>query len=189
MGRTRKGEHDGQVPAAQALPGWPGPRRGLRADGPVDAGRGRRAHAVHARLRGPAGGDGRVRRHPGADARRRVRAVRRRGAATGDRRAVRRDQGPDRRVVHHRRGVVGPRGTSWRGSCRRLPGPAASRSTNGWRFGRFWPTRPRPPSERVAAAGPRARGDRCPRPARGRLRVGRGRRAGRPGRGRARVAG
>src|SRR5215211_5617988 len=76
----------------------------------------------------------------------------------------------------------------WRGSCRRPPGPAASRSTNGWRFGRFWPTRPRSPSERAAAAGPRTRGDRCPRPARGRLRVGRGRRAGRPGRGRARVA-
>src|SRR4029450_2520454 len=49
----------------------------------------------------------------------------------------------------------------------RPPGPAASRSTNGWRFGRFWPTRPRSPSERAAAAGPRTRGDRCPRAARG----------------------
>ena len=64
------------------------------------------------------------------------------------------------------------------GNCRRPPGPAASRSTNGWRFGRFWPTRPRSPSERAAAKGPRTHGDRCPGPARGRLRVGRGRRAG-----------
>ncbi|CAA9534238.1 MAG: FIG01129337: hypothetical protein, partial [uncultured Thermomicrobiales bacterium] len=117
----------GQVPAAQALPGWPRPRRGLGADGPVDAGRGRRTRAVHARLRGPAGGDGRVRRHPGAGARRRVRAVRRRGAATGDRRAVRRDQGPDRRMVHRRRGVVGPRGTAGRGA---VGGPRARRQAD-----------------------------------------------------------
>ena len=151
-----------------------------RADGPVDAGGGRRARPVHARLRGPPGGDGRVRRQPGAGARGRVRAVRRRRAPAGDRRAVRRDQGPHRRLDGHRRGVLGARGRAGRGAVRRSrrrrqADPRVAR-------GAAVPHRvaPRSPSERVAAAGAGARGDRCPRPARSRLRVGRGCRAGGP---------
>ena len=68
------------------------------------------------------GGDGGVRRRPGPGARGGVRAVRRRGAPTGDRRAVRRDQGPRRRLDGHRRGVVGARGPAGRGALRRAWG-------------------------------------------------------------------
>ena len=77
------------------------------------------------------------------------------GRATDDRRAVRRDQGPDRRVVHHRRGVVGPRGTA---GGQAVGGPRARRQADlrmAGGSGRFWPTRPRSPSERAAAADPR----------------------------------
>ena len=159
-----------------------GPAAGQRrADGPLDAGGGRRAHPVHARLRGPPGGDGRVRRRPGAGARGRVGAVRRRGAPTGDRWSVRRDQGPHRRLDGHRRGVLGSRGRAGRGAVRR----ARRRRQADPRVARS-PAVPHParatvqPSERVAAAGARARGDRHPRPARSGLRVGRGCRAGGP---------
>ena len=49
------------------------------------------------------------------------------GPATGDPRAVRRDQRPDRRVVDHRRGVVEPRGTAGRGA---VGGPRGRRQAD-----------------------------------------------------------
>ena len=188
-GRATTKENDHEVPAAEALPRRSGPGRRLPADGPMDAGGGRRPHAVHARLRRPPGGDGRVRRRPGAGARGRVRALRRRGAPAGDRRPVRRDQGPHRRLDDHRRGVLGPRGRAGRRAVRRSRGRrrADPRVARG-------PAVPHrvahgQPSERVAAAGARARGDRRPRPARSGLRVGRGRRAGGPDPGARNLAG
>src|SRR5262249_18490575 len=50
IGRTHQGEPDGQVPAAQALPGRPGTGQ-RRADGPVDAGGDRGPRAVHGGFR------------------------------------------------------------------------------------------------------------------------------------------
>src|SRR5581483_6105614 len=55
------------------------------------------------RLGGPARGDRRVRRGPGAGTGGRLGPVRRRGAAAGHRRPVRRDQGPHRRLDGDRR--------------------------------------------------------------------------------------
>ena len=55
------------------------------------------------RLRRPAGGHRRVRRRASAVARRRLGPLRRRGATAGDRRPVRRDEGPDRGLDGHRR--------------------------------------------------------------------------------------
>ena len=54
----------------------------------------------------------------------------------------------------------GPRGTAGGGA---VGGPRARRQADlrmAGGSGRFWPTRPRSPSERAAAAGPRTRGDR-----------------------------
>ena len=59
--------------------------------------------------------------------------LRRRGAAAGDRRPVRRDQGPDRRVDGHRRRQPASGPSSWPASCRRPRGRAAGRSTSGSR--------------------------------------------------------
>src|SRR4051794_40757828 len=103
MGRaTTEENHDGQVPAPQALPWRPGSGQ-RRADGPVDAGGDLGPCAVHERLRGPARSDRRVRRRSGARPRGHVRPVRRRGPPAGHRRPVRRDQGPHRRLVCDRR--------------------------------------------------------------------------------------
>src|SRR4051794_16869166 len=101
---TPKERHHGQVPAAQALPRRPGARRGHRPDGSVGAGGGRRTRPVDARLRDQARGDGRVREPPGALPGGHLRPLRRRGPAAGHRRAVRGDEGPDRRLADHRRG-------------------------------------------------------------------------------------
>src|SRR5664280_991320 len=114
----------GQVPTAQALPRRSGSRRRHRPDGPVGADGSRRAYAVHARLRGQVGGHGRVRGRPGAVPGGSVRAIRRRGPAAGHRRPVRRDQGPDRRVVRDRCGDV-------RASCR-VGGRALGCAGPGW---------------------------------------------------------
>src|SRR3954464_7213749 len=103
MGRTSTEENDdGQVPAAQALPGRPDAGQ-RRADGEVDARGDPGAHAVHARLRRSAREHRRVRRRPGAGAGGVVGPVRRRGPASGHRRPVRRDQGPHRRLEGDRR--------------------------------------------------------------------------------------
>src|SRR5262245_26757273 len=100
-----KGESHGEVLAPHALPRRAGGRQ-RRADGPVDAHRDRGARPVHERIRGPAGKQRRVRRQPGAGARRRLGPLRRRGQAPGDRRPVRGDQGPDRGLDDHRRRLV-----------------------------------------------------------------------------------
>ena len=50
-GAARRRRDDHEVPDAEALPRRPDPGRRLPADGPVDAGGGRRPHPVHARLR------------------------------------------------------------------------------------------------------------------------------------------
>src|SRR4051794_31594293 len=100
--RRHRGEHHGQVPVAQALPGRAGARQ-QRADGPVDAGRGGRARSVHERLRRSARAQRGVRRRAGAVARRRVGPLRRRRWRAGDRRPVRRDQGPHRGMDGDRR--------------------------------------------------------------------------------------
>lgn len=68
--------HDGQVPAAEALPRRPGIGQ-RRTDGPVEPGGDLGASAVHERLRGPAGEDGRVRRRPSARTRGSVGPLRR----------------------------------------------------------------------------------------------------------------
>src|SRR5690242_9831983 len=113
--------HDGQVPAAQALPRRPGPGQ-RRADGQVDAGGDLGPHPVHERLGGPPRGDRRVRRRPGARPRGRVGPVRRRGAAAGHRRPVRRDQGPHRRLDDHRRRQLRTRRRAGRGAVGRPRG-------------------------------------------------------------------
>src|SRR5690348_4916310 len=113
--------HDGQVPAAQALPRRPGPGE-RRADGQVDAGGDLGPHPVHERLGGPARGHRRVRRRPGARPRGRVGPVRRRGAAAGYRRPVRRDQGPHRRLDDHRRRQLRARRRTGRGTVGRPRG-------------------------------------------------------------------
>lgn len=57
-------------------------------------------------------------------------------------------------------------------SCPRLRVRVGSRSTSGSSCARSTPSCPRPPSERLAAPGAGALGDRCPRPPRSRLRGG-----------------
>src|SRR4051794_21832628 len=113
-----RGEHHGQVPAAQALPRRPG-RGERRADGEVGARGDHRPPAVHGRLRGQARGDRRVRRRPGALPRGHVGPVRRRGPPAGHRRAVRRDQGPHRRLDDHRRRQPRARRRAGRGAVGR----------------------------------------------------------------------
>src|SRR4051794_4407339 len=124
MGRTSTEENDdGQVPAAQALPGRPDAGQ-RRADGEVDARGDLGAHAVHARLRRSAREHRRVRRRPGAGAGGVVGPVRRRGAASGHRRPVRRDQGPHRRLDGDRRRQLRARHRAGRG--------AVGRPRGGW---------------------------------------------------------
>src|ERR671935_1838809 len=125
-GRTSTEEkHDGQVPAAQALPRRSGSGQ-RRAHGPVDAGGDLGACAVHGRLRGPAQGDGRVRRRSGARPRGDVGPVRRRGAPAGHRRPVRRDQGPHRRLDGDRRRQLRARRRAGRGAVGRPRGGRAA---------------------------------------------------------------
>src|SRR5947199_8103590 len=101
-GPTSQGEHDGQVPVAQALPRRAGARQRC-PDGPVEARRGRGPHPFHVRPRRSAREQRGVHRRTGAVARRRVGPLRRRGAAAGDRRPVRRDEGLDRGMDGDRR--------------------------------------------------------------------------------------
>jgi hypothetical protein len=70
--------------------------------------------------------------------------LRRRGAAAGDRRPVRRDEGPDRGwmvidVDSYERAI------ELAGELSAAPGPAANRSANGWRSDPSWPRRHRHP--------------------------------------------
>lgn len=124
-----RGEHHGQVPAAQALPRRS--RRGQRrAHGPVDAGGDLGARAVHERLRGPTGEERRVRRWSGARPRGDVGAVRRRGAPAGHRRSLRRDQGPHRRLDGDRRRQPRARRRTGRGTVGR-PG-AGGKPIHEW---------------------------------------------------------
>ena len=172
-----QGEHHGQVPVAQALPRRAGTRQ-RGPDGPVDARRGRGPHPVHERLRNPAREHRRVRRRAGAVARRRVGPLRRRGAAAGDRRPVRRDEGPDRRLDGDRRRQLRARDRA----RRRAVGSARSRRRADPRMAggpalHGCASQPSPTDRgRRRAARARPTGVERPRPSRCGLRDGRGRR-------------
>ena len=109
------------------------PARGQRrADGPVDAGGGLGRTCSSCRTsplgsRAPGEFVDSQALSPGGH----VRPLRRRGAAAGHRRPVRRDQGPDRRLDGDRRRDLRAGGTSWRASCPRLPG-AGGKPIHEW---------------------------------------------------------
>ncbi len=117
--------------------------------------------------------------------------LRRRGQAARRRRPVRRDQGADRGLDDHRRRLLGAR-LELAGELSAAPGPGGE-PIHEWLEVRPFLTDVRRPTERRWTSSslrePRPAGDRCPRPARSRLRVGRGRRPGGARRGLADLAG
>src|SRR3984957_15174840 len=108
---TTPGDHDAEVPAAQALPRRPGAAPSRAPDGPVGAwGRGG-AYGLPAPRQRTAREERRVRRRAGAHAGAHLGAVRRPGrGARHHRRPAARDQRPGRGLVHDRRRVLRARG-------------------------------------------------------------------------------